>query len=522
MLFSLFGGAPRADAGGDSDRSPFGNFWFQPVGMRTAAGVRVTASSARGLPAVWACVKVLSESFAVMPFDLYRVDPETDRRKRQRKHWLYRVLAKRPNQFQDPFAFRLMLQGHLALRGNAFCQISSNGNGEITELLPLHPDRMNVEMLPSGDYRYRYVDQNGRNIYYTRGEIWHLRGLSDDGIMGLSPIECAREAIGEGLAMQAYSNRFFANDARPGGWIEYPGQFKDQQSKLTWRDSWQKMQGGANRGKVAVLERGMKFHEMGLTNEDSQFIEGRQLKVSDIARIFRVPPHMIGDLSRATFSNIEQQSIDFWTGTMLPYAELWESSIEFFLLGQGLGGPDDDIEAEFDMDRMMRGDAVARGTYYGLRTQWGSITPNEVRARENEEPLSWLNYTMRPVNMARMDATGETISVAQPQGDAEPADPPKPPPEGRSGRAHMLGQASTARLRHILEGNAQRLARRAAATMSRKGAGEAFGDEFSTLMVESLGVEQARADAWCAKFRVQPALTESIISRGLIACATGA
>ena len=413
-----------------------------------------------------------------------------------------------------------MLQGHLALRGNAYCQITANGRGEIVELLPLHPDRMTVEALPSGDYRYRYIDQNAVVHYFTRGEIWHLRGLSDDGVMGLSPIACEREAIGEGLAMQAYSSRFFSNDARPGGWIEYPGQFKDQATKQNWRDSWQKMQGGANRGKVAILERGMKFHELGLNNADSQFVEGRGLKVADIARIFRVPPHMIGDLSRATFSNIEQQSIDFWTGTMLPYAELWESSIETFLLGQGLPGAEDDLDAEFDMDRMMRGDAVARSTYYASRTQWGSITPNEVRERENEQGLPWLDYTMRPVNMVKMDASGEEgPEAAELPGAPDPDDAPA---DSRQGRAMVMAQAATARLRMVLQGNAQRLARRAAASLARKPAAEVFGDDFAVLVADSMGVDRPRADAWCAKAGAQEALTEAAIARSLLACATGA
>lgn len=492
--------------GSDSDRSPFGNWWFQPVGMRSAAGVRVTAESARALPAVWAAVKVLAESFAIMPFELYRVslDGARERRAKNRAHWLYRLLAKRPNRWQSPFEFRLMLQGHLALRGNAFCQITANGRGEIVELLPLHPDRMTVEQLPSGDYRYRYIDQAGASHYFSRGEVWHLRGLSDDGVMGLSPIACEREAIGEGLAMQAYSSRFFGNDARPGGWIEYPGQFKDQATKQNWRDSWQKMQGGANRGKVAVLERGMKFHELGLNNADSQFIEGRGLKVADIARIFRVPPHMIGDLSRATFSNIEQQSIDFWTGTMLPYAELWESSIETFLLGQGLPGAEDDLDAEFDMDRMMRGDAVARSTYYASRTQWGSMTPNEVRERENEERLPWCDYTMRPVNMTKMSADGEEGPEAPELPGAPDPDDAPPAGGGRALAAQAMAVASLARLRRMTEASAARMARRIAG-------GQATGAD---TLSEALGIEPDAAAAWLA---TRPATaTEAQLTASLI------
>jgi len=280
------------------DRSPAGRFWFEPIGMRTAAGVRVTPASAMALPAVFACVRVLAESFAIMPFMLYRPN-ENGGRAKVRNHWLYRLIAKAPNRFQSPYEWRLMMQGHLALRGNAFNQITANSRGEITELLPLHPDRMSVEMLSNGSYRYVYLDQDGRSITYSRHEIWHLRGMSDDGLMGMSPIGLAREAIGEGLAIQSYSSRFFTNDAKPGGgWIEYPGSFATNEAKKKFRESWQELQGGSNRGKVAVLEKGMKFHELGLSNKDSQFIEARGAKVTEIARIFRVPPHKIMDLAR--------------------------------------------------------------------------------------------------------------------------------------------------------------------------------------------------------------------------------
>lgn len=511
MLLSLFSGAPRADAGegGGGDRSAFGNFWFSALGLRSSSGIRVNAQAALALPAVWSAVKVLTESFAVMPFTLKRVSADGKRRDPVRQHYLYRLFSKRPNRFQTPYEFRLMLQGHLVLRGNAFCQITANGRGEIVELLPLHPDRMSAEMLPSGDYRYRYTDQNGRAIYYTRGEIWHLRTLSDDGIMGMSPLECEREAIGEGLAMQAFSSRFFANDAKPGGgWIEYPGQFKTNEAKIAWRDSWQKMQGGANRGKVAVLERGMKFHELGLKNSDSQLVEARQLKVADIARIFRVPPHMIGDLSRATFSNIEQQSIDFWTGTMLPYAELWESSIEYFLLGQGLDGAEDDLEPEFDMDRMMRGDAVARSTYYASRTQWGSMMPNEARTREGDEPLSWLDYTMRPVNMVKMDANGEEGPEAPEDPNAQDPEDMPPARGAREANARHLALASTSRVRTLIEGNVKRMARRIKA-------GNTVPAE---QLAEALAITVEQAESWLA-WPPRPAEDEQDIAADLLAFA---
>lgn len=489
---------------GGSSRGPGADFWFMPLGAKSAAGVHVTGKSALALSAVYSCVKVLAESFAVMPFHLYRNRPDGTTRTHDRNHWLYRLLGRRPNRFQNPFEWRLMVQGHLALRGNAFNQITANSRGEITELLPLHPDRMTIEMIEgSNDYRYVYTDQHHVNHYYTRGEIWHLRGLSDDGLMGLSPIDVGRESIGEGLAMQAYSARFFGNDARPPGWIENPGFWKDEDTKRKWRDSWQRLQSGANRGKMAVLERGMKYHELGLKNSDAQFIEGRNLKTADIARLFRVPPHKIQELGRATNNNIEHQSIEFWTDTMLPYAELWEAGIEYSLLGHGLPGGEDLLEPEFDMDRMMRGDAQARAAYYASRTQWGSMTGNEVREREGDQPLPWLNHTLRPVNMVREDESGAYVVPQQAASDGQGASSARD--SSRRNNASMAGAAIAARWRQVVTSNAQRMARRLAA-------GQAVSAE---LLTEALGIPAQAASEFLQQQAAAGIVSEERLSEAL-------
>lgn len=377
-----------------SDRSPWGDFWFEPVGMRSGTGLRVSADSAMRLTAVYACVRILSETMASLPFVLYRTD-SSGGKVRVTDHWLYRLFARRPNRFQNPFEWREMMQGHLALRGNAYNRIVSNARGEITELVPIHPDRIRIEILPSGEFRYRVTDRDGRESVLPRGEVWHLRGLSSDGLLGMSPIEIARESVGMALAAQDYGARFFANDAKPtGGWIEFPGSFKDAEAKKVFRESYQQAQSGANRGKVLVLENGMKFHEVGVTNRDAQFLELRKFQITDIARLFRVPPHMIGDLDRATFSNIEQQSLEFVMHTMTPWAERWEASIEAELL------PDDEgLEVEFDFANLMRGDAASRAGYYQSGIQNGWLTRNEARLAENLNPLEDLDEPLRPLNM---------------------------------------------------------------------------------------------------------------------------
>jgi len=437
MFTSLFRASSSA-----GDRSPWGDFWFKPV----ARGGVATADSAMTMSAVYASVRVLAESFAVMLFVLYR--PRVGGgRQRVTDHWLYRLFCKAPNRFQSPFEWREMLMGHLALRGNAYCEIHGAPDGSITELIPLHPDRMRIEVLPSGEYRYRYTRADGTQIIYKRGDIWHIRGLSSDGIIGLSPIQLMAQSLGEGLEMEAFSSRFFANDGTPGGgWIEFPGKFADLAAKKAFRDQWKALQGGSKSGSVAVLDQGMKYHELAINNKEAQFLESRAAKVTEVARIFRLPPHKIGDLTRSTNNNIEHQGIEFWTDVMLPWAERWESSIEHQLLGE-----DTDLDPEFDMRRMMRGDSAARSAYYASRVQWGSMTRNEVRIAEGDEPLPGLDEPLVPLNMVEAsNAPDELAEKGAKDDQLQPAD-------------GETDDGADARLQRVLQSNAARMARRIAA-----------------------------------------------------------
>ena len=461
----------RGPSASGGDRSPWGDFFFQPVSARTGSGMHVSPDSALRLAAVYACVRVLSESMASLPLVIYqrRADGGKDK---VTDHWLFRLLAKRPNRFQNPFEWREMLQGHLALRGNAYNQIITNAKGEVVELMPLHPDRIRLELLPSGEYRYRFTDRFGTESVLPRGEVWHLRGLSSDGLMGMSPIELARENLGMALAAQDYGARFFANDAKPtGGWIEFPGSFKDSEAKKVFRESYQQAQSGANRGKVLVLENGMKFHEVGVTNKDAQFLELRKFQITDVARLFRVPPHMIGDLDRATFSNIEQQSLEFVMHTMTPWAERWEASIESELLLEG-----DDIEVEFDFANLMRGDAASRASFYQSGIQNGWLTRNEARIAENLNPLEGLDEPLRPLNMVEEStAEDEALDTEQAEDSVQEAIEPS--------------DEAVARLRALIDSSAERWARRIARTGR-------IEEKDLTLIAQSLAVPVDRVSVW--------------------------
>ena len=487
----------RGSGASSGDRSPYGEFWFEPVSARTGSGMRVSPDSALRLAAVYACVRILAETMASLPLVVYqrRADGGKDK---VTDHWLYRLMAKRPNRFQNPFEWREMLQGHMALRGNAYNQIITNPRGEIIELMPIHPDRVKIELLPSGEYRYRVTDRSGTEVILPRGEVWHLRGLSSDGLMGMSPIELARENLGMALAAQDYGARFFANDAKPtGGWIEFPGSFKDSEAKKVFRESYQQAQSGANRGKVLVLENGMKFHEVGVTNKDAQFLELRKFQITDIARLFRVPPHMIADLERATFSNIEQQSLEFVMHTMTPWAERWEASIESELLLEG-----DDIEIEFDFANLMRGDAASRSSYYQSGIQNGWLTRNEARIAENLNPIDGLDEPLRPLNMV------EEGSAEDLEADAEASEPPA---QEKAEPKDDADDTAAARLSAVVASAAERWARR----ISRAGT---IDDKDIALIAEALAVSPDRTAAWAHAISANPIdeaeLTQSLIALG--------
>ena len=470
----------------DSDRSPWGDFWFAPVGNRSGSGMRVTAEQAMRLTAVYACVRNLSEDFAKLPFRMFRQAGELAPRTPVTEHWLLRLMCKRPNRWQTPFNWREMMQGHLTLRGNAFNELVVDGQGEITDLLPIHPDRVKIELLDNGSFRYRVKQADGPDVVYRRDELWHIKGLSPDGYVGYNPIELQADMLGAGMSAQDYAARFFANDARPsGGWIEIPGKFADRAARQVFQESWQQGQGGKNRGKTAVLEGGMKFHDpVPVSNRDSQFIEARQMTIADIARMFRQPPHKIGDLSKATFSNIEQQSIEYGTDTMSPWCERWESSIECDLLGEDSG-----LEVEFDLRQLMRGDSAARVTYYTGGINGGWLTRNEARAEEGLDPIDGLDEPLQPLNMV--------------EAGAEPVQTPAAP------AAPGNDDAAAARLGALLQGNAQRMARRMVAAAGKPPS--------PAVLAESMAVGVGAASAWIDAYAVGDTLTDTELTNSLVA-----
>ena len=348
------------------------------TGHLSNSGVDVDEETALKISAVYACVKVISETVASLPLNLLKELTNGDSEK-AKQHPLFTLLKDAPNSEMSSFTYREMLMTNLLLWGNAYSLIKRNKLGQIVELYPLKSKNMKVERdAVTNKIKYIYTNNKGITTTYTPKQVLHIPAFSFDGVLGVSPINYASESMGLALATEEFGARFFGNGARPGGVLEHPGVVKDPE-KL--RDSWNKVyQGTANSHKVAVLEEGMKYHEIGMSPEDSQFLQTRSFQLTEICRIFRVPPHMIGDLSRSTFSNIEHQSIDFVVHTIRPWLVRWEQAIARSLL------TDEErtiYYAKFNVDGLMRGDFATRMNGYAIARQNGWMSANEIRALED-------------------------------------------------------------------------------------------------------------------------------------------
>jgi HK97 family phage portal protein len=383
---AMFGQIDVPDMRASGAPGPEDDVWYQnQIGAGVAAsGALVTADSAMRISAVFACVKVLAESVAMLPLVVY--DKDMGRETPAANHPLHRLLARAPNEWQTSFQFRLMMMYHLALRGNAFAFKDMNYAGIITRLIPFHPDRVRVYRLPgvAGPLVYEVRDPwTSELTRYNQDQILHLRGLTSDGVIGLSPIAAQRETLGGALGAQDYANRMWANDAKPAGVITAPGKVSEQAAKNI-KQSWQTLFSGPNIHKTAVLEEGMKYERIQLSQGDVQWLDTRKFQVNDIARIFRVPPHMIGDLTRSTNNNIEHQGIEFVTQALMPWIENWEQQICHDLMT-----PDEQEQygVSFIEDALLRGDQKSRFDAYAVARQWGWMSANEIRRKERMQPL---------------------------------------------------------------------------------------------------------------------------------------
>ena len=346
---------------------------------RSAAGQTVNERTALQVTAVYACVRILAESIAGLPLHVYRYKDQG--KEMVPSHPLYPLLHDEPNPEMTSFIFRETLMGHLLLYGNAYAQIIRDGYGRVKWLYPLLPERMDVNRDKDRQLVYtytRYLDDFGGKKRYEQvklrpEEVLHIPGLGYDGLIGYSPIAMAKNAIG---------STFFANGATPSGLLEHPGVVKDPE-KL--RQSWHAQFSGKNSHNVAVLEEGMTYKPMSISPNEAQFLETRKFQIDEIARIFRVPPHMVGDLEKSSFSNIEQQSLEFVKYTLNPWVIRWEQALHKALL---LPGEKQHYFIKFNVDGLLRGDYQSRMNGYAVGRQNGWLSANDIREMENLNPIS--------------------------------------------------------------------------------------------------------------------------------------
>ena len=364
------------------DRTAGSSYTFFMGG--TTSGKTVTERTAMQMTAVYSCVRILAEAVAGLPLHLYKYTQNGGKEKAI-DHPLYRLLHDEPNPEMSSFVFRETLMTHLLLWGNAYAQVIRNGKNEVIALYPLMPNKMSVDRDSNGQLYYSYyrgadeaIRDTQNTVILKPSDVLHIPGLGFDGLVGYSPIAMAKNAIGMAIACEECGAKFFAIGAAPSGVLEHPGTIKDP-SRV--RDAWQSQFGGSsNSGKVAVLEEGRKYTPISISPEQAQFLETRKFQINEIARIFRVPPHMVGDLEKSSFSNIEQQSLEFVKYTLDPWVIRWEQSIQRALLSHDEKAV---YFAKFNLEGLLRGDYQSRMNGYAIGRQNGWMSANDIRELEN-------------------------------------------------------------------------------------------------------------------------------------------
>lgn len=410
-----------------------------PHSSRNPSGIRINSDTALQSTVVLACARLLAESIASLPLHIYEWLPNGGKAP-ARAHPLYRLLHMAPNSWQTSFEWREQQVLWLALWGNSYNLLIPGEAGFATELYPLHPSRMRCERIENGRLRYKYRTEQGGEEAYTQDQIMHIRWLSDDGINGMVPVELARDAIGLARACEIHGARYFGNGARPGFVLSTENDMKPE-TAASLRDNWEHMHRGPDRSnRTAVLFGGLKPLPLsGQSNQESQFLETRRFQIEEICRLYRCPPHLVGDLTRSSFSNIEQQSIDFTMHTLVPWLRRFENAFARDLIVE-----DEKFFAEFDIRGMLRGDAAARASYYSTLTNLGVVSINEIRSWENLNPVDGGDLRFVGLNMQSLEQANAAAAVQPPAApgaeDTAKEEQPAPPTADVSGILAIVQQ----------------------------------------------------------------------------------
>lgn len=424
-------------------------------GTETAAGVQVTPERAMRLSVVYAAVRIIAESIASLPLSIHRIT--NDGSEVDTEHPYFELLHDAPNRWQTSFEWREMMLGHCVLRGNAYSEIISSRR-RLLELVPLHPDRVTPFKAPDGTLAYEYRPEDGPSRIILSGEMHHLRGLSNDGFVGISPVDQIRDAIGLTAAAEEYGARFYKHGSAPGGVLETPNKLSDDaynRLKTAWEA---RFQGVHNAHRAAILEQGLQWKAVGIEPDKAQFLETRKFQITDIARAFRIPPHMLADLERATFSNVEHQGLEFVTYTLLPWIVRWEQAIKRDLLT----AYKKTHFVKFNVAGLLRGDLKSRYDAYATGRNWGWFSVNDIRKLEDMNTIEGGDQYLAPLNMTTPDRI---------------ENPPEPQPAVSP--ASGSGEVVTDAARRVIRAQVRALRR---ALTSSKGDGEDLDRRFAEFL----------------------------------------
>lgn len=409
----------------DRDRSTFENpaAWTAAAfgSSITHSGIRVTPSTALGSIPVLACVRLISDSIATVPLNLYRrrsdggserIVPSSNGSALSR---LAALFASSPCPEITAYQFKELLQSNICLWGNAYAEKEFDKAGRVIGLWPLLPDRTWPErILGTNKIRFHTSTTDGRPVVLPSEKVLHIAGLGFDGLVGYSPVSLAAQALGRAMATEEFGARFFGQGMNPGGMLEHPGKLSNQAYERLEKKVRER-EGLPAAARTLILEEGMKFSQAKIALVDAQFIESMKFGVTEAARLFGVPPHMIADLDRSTNNNIEHQGIDFTTFTIAPHATRWEQSLDLRVLTDGQRG---NYFFRFDLDALKRGDQKSRFDTYSRARQWGILSVNEIRQKEDMNPVSGGDEYLRPANM---QVIGAPLPAAAPS--SAPASP---------------------------------------------------------------------------------------------------
>ena len=377
--------------------------WTESSSSRTPSGIRVNADNSMACSAYTACIRVISDAVSALPLHVYERLSNGGKAKAQ-QHPVYRLLHMQPNPWQTAQEFRDWMTGMYLHYGASYAEIRPGARGAVSELWPLHSSRMEAERLENGTVRYKYREPNGRQTIYSQEQIFCLRFTTEDGIKPIPTYKIFQNAIGLAQALEAHGSTYFGNGARPGIVLESDNPIPAEAAERL-REQWERMHRGPDRAhRTAVLPNGVKAHELSGSNEAAQFLETRQYQVIEICRAFRVPPHMIQDLTRSTYSNIEVQGTEFVQHCLLPHLKRWEAAISRDLIVD-----DERYFAEHSVSGLLRGDHASRSAYYVSALQNGWMTVNEIRELENLNPIGPEgDKHFVQLNMTTLDAIGDS------------------------------------------------------------------------------------------------------------------